>query len=168
MFDDDRYFDVFVEYAKAGPNDILIRLSIPATGQRVVTLRLSNEELTDPFGDFVKIFGRCQREADAFYAGIQKDIADDDAQRIQRQAFAGLIWGKQFYHYDVREWLEGDPSQPAPPTSRLSGRNHDWDHLHNAEVISMPDTWEYPWYLRLKHVVLADVGSRTFGPKPSM
>jgi len=65
---------------------------------------------------------------------------------VQRQAFAGLIWGMQFYHYNVRQWLEGDPSQPKPPERRKHGRNHEWDHLNNAEVISMPDTWEYPWY----------------------
>ena len=63
-----------------------------------------------------------------------------------RQAFAGLLWSKQFYHYDVRDWLNGDPAQPPPPAERLDGRNHDWRQLYNADVISMPDKWEYPWY----------------------
>ena len=65
---------------------------------------------------------------------------------MQRQAFAGLIWTKQFYYYDVPEWLNGDPAQPPPPAGRKHGRNRDWEHLNNADVISMPDKWEYPWY----------------------
>ena len=63
-----------------------------------------------------------------------------------RQAFAGLLWSKQFYHYDVLRWLEGDPGQPAPPQERWPGRNHTWKQLDNADIILMPDTWEYPWY----------------------
>jgi hypothetical protein len=86
------------------------------------------------------------READEFYADIQKDITDEDARRVQRQAFAGMIWSKQFFHYDVTQWLNGDPAQPPPPSDRKHGRNADWRHLNNAEVISMPDKWEYPWY----------------------
>ena len=66
--------------------------------------------------------------------------------RVQRQAFAGLLWSKQFYHYDVRTWLEGDPSFPPPPPRRAKGRNSKWKHLYNADVLSMPDKWEYPWY----------------------
>ncbi|WP_460504080.1 MGH1-like glycoside hydrolase domain-containing protein, partial [Hymenobacter agri] len=65
---------------------------------------------------------------------------------VQRQAFAGMLWSKQFYYYDVNQWLDGDPARPAPPAKRLTGRNHTWRHLHNADIISMPDKWEYPWY----------------------
>ena len=72
--------------------------------------------------------------------------ASDDDRRISRQAYAGLLWTKQFYHYVVKEWLEGDPGQPPPPASRRQGRNNDWGHLFNRDVISMPDKWEYPWY----------------------
>ncbi len=70
----------------------------------------------------------------------------EDARLVQRQAFAGLIWGKQSYHYDVDRWLKGDSTQPAPDPRRQFGRNHEWTHLHNSDVISMPDKWEYPWY----------------------
>ena len=77
---------------------------------------------------------------------MQEQIPDPDARRVQRQAFAGMIWSKQFYHYDVQEWLDGDPPQPPPPPERKHGRNREWKHLNNADVISMPDKWEYPWY----------------------
>src|SRR5262249_10521343 len=70
----------------------------------------------------------------------------DDSRRISRQAYAGLLWSRQFYEYIVSDWLEGDPQQPVPPTGRKQGRNFDWDHLFNRDVISMPDKWEYPWY----------------------
>jgi hypothetical protein len=87
-----------------------------------------------------------QGEADAFYADLQAEIPDPDARNVQRQALAGMVWGRQYYYYDVSEWLEGDPGQPAPPASRRHGRNSDWQHLNNADIISMPDKWEYPWY----------------------
>jgi hypothetical protein len=77
---------------------------------------------------------------------LQADIADADARMVQRQAFAGMVWSKQFYHIDVPLWLRGDPGQPAPPAQRRHGRNSEWLHLNNADVISMPDKWEYPWY----------------------
>jgi hypothetical protein len=101
---------------------------------------------TDSFADFDSIFANRVREADEFYGGLQKDIADADARLVQRQAFAGMIWGKQYYHYNVLDWLRGDPAQPPPPSERKHGRNEDWKHLNNAEIISMPDKWEYPWY----------------------
>jgi hypothetical protein len=85
-------------------------------------------------------------EADDFYAAIQRDIADPDARAVQRQAFAGMLWSKQYYHFDVRRWLAGDPSGPAPPPERKHGRDSDWRHLVNADIVSMPDKWEYPWY----------------------
>ena len=89
---------------------------------------------------------RARREADEFYDRVQHGLANADARLVQRQAFGGLIWTKQFYYYDVPEWLNGDPAQPAPPAGRKHGRNREWQHLNNADVISMPDKWEYPWY----------------------
>ncbi len=101
---------------------------------------------TSPFADFDAIFDARRREADAFYAEIQRDIASADARLVQRQALAGMIWNKQFYYFDVTDWLRGDPGQPAPPRERRHGRNREWSHLNNADIISMPDKWEYPWY----------------------
>ncbi|WP_062209876.1 hypothetical protein [Aureimonas sp. AU12] len=95
---------------------------------------------------FDAVFAERLREADDYYAELQKDIADPDARLVQRQAISGLLWSKQVYHYDVKRWLDGDPGQPRPPTERLAGRNADWTHLNNADVVLMPDTWEYPWY----------------------
>ena len=94
--------------------------------------------------DQVIVTRRC--EADEFYAAIQRDLVDADARRAQRQALAGLLWSKQFYNFEVRTWLSGDPAQPPPPASRKQGRDSDWPHLNNSDVISMPDKWEYPWY----------------------
>ena len=119
--------------------------SIEPGGQRQVRLRLHPDERDqDPFIDFDFVFDRRQAEADEFYAALQHEITDPDARLVQRQALAGMIWSKQFYIFDVRRWLDGDPAQPKPPEGRI--RNHDWRHLTNADVISMPDTWEYPWY----------------------
>ncbi len=95
---------------------------------------------------FDAVFATRIAEADAFYAVIQRDIAEADARAVQRQAFAGMIWSKQYYHFDVRRWLAGDPTQPAPPHERRHGRDSDWEHLNNADIVSMPDKWEYPWY----------------------
>jgi hypothetical protein len=95
---------------------------------------------------FDNVFVQRIREADEFYAQRAHVGTGDDALLVQRQAFAGLLWGKQSYHYDVRRWLQGDPTQPAPPYERHEGRNHRWVQLHNSDVISMPDKWEYPWY----------------------
>jgi hypothetical protein len=85
-------------------------------------------------------------EADEFYGALQRDIADPDARLVQRQALAGMLWSKQYYQFDVRRWLRGDGAQPRPPRSRLHGRNSEWQHLNNADIVSMPDKWEYPWY----------------------
>ena len=88
---------------------------------------------------------RCA-EADQFYAKRAPAGLSEDAKNVQRQAFAGLLWSKQFYHFDVSTWLQGDPASAPPPESRKRGRDHEWSHLYNADVISMPDKWEYPWY----------------------
>jgi hypothetical protein len=93
-----------------------------------------------------KIFAARIAEADAFYRSFGPADMPDDARRVQRQAFAGLLWSKQSYHYDVAVWLDGDPGGPPPPESRKHGRNADWRHMHDAEVLSMPDTWEFPWF----------------------
>jgi hypothetical protein len=115
-----------------------------------VTLRLrltDYEPNANLFGPgFESIFTDRIREADEFYAQRLGESSTEDGQRVQRQAFAGLIWNKQSYHYEVKTWLEGDPTMPPPPRERLKGRNYHWKHLYNADVISMPDKWEYPWY----------------------
>ena len=113
-----------------------------------VRLRLANvPPRADGLGaEFDDLLSRRRQEADEFYATVIPDSLDTDARGVMRQALAGLLWSKQFYHYHVRRWLEGDPASPAPPSERLPGRNHEWTHLYNEDVISMPDKWEYPWY----------------------
>jgi hypothetical protein len=115
------------------------------------TLRLrlfSMDEAPRPvFGkSFDAMFAKRVDEADAFYAGFAKPGMSAEERAIQRQGYAGLLWSKQFYHYSVNDWLEGDPEVAAPPDERLQGRNRDWRHLFNRDVISVPDKWEYPWY----------------------
>ncbi|HEV8266853.1 MAG TPA: glucosidase, partial [Thermoanaerobaculia bacterium] len=95
---------------------------------------------------FDDVFASRRREADEFYASIAPVDLDDDTRNVQRQAFAGLLLSKQYYGYDLARWLKGDPEGPPPPKSRLEGRNADWSHLYNADVLSMPDKWEYPWF----------------------
>ena len=111
-----------------------------------IRTRFSPQKLTTPFADFDSIFTQRIQEADAFYSLVKNPHLSADECRVQRQAFAGLMWTKQFYHYSVELWLQGDPASPAPPAERHQGRNHDWKHLYNLDVISMPDKWEYPWY----------------------
>jgi hypothetical protein len=122
------------------------QLVVEAGAEQIVRLRLSRQTLEVGFADFEEVLTSRRVEADAFYADLQCDVADEDLRRIQRQAGAGMIWSKQFYRYDVRRWLNGDPSQPAPPPERKNGRNHDWQHLNATEILSMPDKWEYPWF----------------------
>jgi hypothetical protein len=96
--------------------------------------------------DFDEVFALRRAEADEFYAALQPEDLDDDTRNVQRQAFAGLLLTKQYYGFEVARWLKGDPAGPAPPASRVKGRNSEWTHLFNSDVISMPDKWEYPWY----------------------
>jgi hypothetical protein len=103
-----------------------------------------NQEVFGP--EFEEIFNQRIKEADEFYQTVIPEALSDDATQVMRQAFAGLLWSKQFYHYAVERWLDGDPGTPAPPPQRLQGRNRDWRHVYNNDVISMPDKWEYPWY----------------------
>jgi hypothetical protein len=112
---------------------------------QVFRLRLSHTRHRDPFATFSQVFDQRIAEADAFYDALGGDVLSDDERRVQRQAYAGLLWSKQFYYYDVSEWLKGDMSLP-PPEERKWGRNAHWTHVNNADVISMPDTWEYPWF----------------------
>jgi Mannosylglycerate hydrolase MGH1-like glycoside hydrolase domain len=125
------------------------RLEVPARGEVVVRLRLSSiEEAPDTaFGiDFDRIMGERLDEADDFYAARVPASLSVEERRVVRQGYAGLLWTRQYYHYVVNQWLEGDPAQPPPPPARKEGRNSDWHHLYNRDVISMPDKWEYPWY----------------------
>jgi hypothetical protein len=130
---------------------VVYKVSIPAGGEKTVNLRLQRREAAlNPavaLGDeFQQTFAQRKQEADEFYATVVPESADADTKRIMRQAFAGLLWSKQYYHYVVREWIGGDPAMPKPPESRRNGRNHAWAHVYNADIISMPDKWEYPWY----------------------
>ncbi len=116
-------------------------------GQSVtIRLRMEKTNLQHPFEDFDAIFNSRLQEADEFYNALQKDIKTDDEKLVQRQAYAGMLWSKQFYYYDIQQWLDGDPAQPKPSAQRKDARNGKWMHLNNADVISMPDKWEYPWY----------------------
>jgi len=123
-------------------------LDLAAGEERVIRLRLYSEAARPaaPFGaGFDRTVAARASEADAFHAALPGP-ADAEARRVARQANAGLLWSKQFYHYVVEDWLRGDPEQPAPPPERAKARNADWPHVYSRDVISMPDTWEYPWF----------------------
>ena len=124
------------------------RVALEPGESKTIRLRLAGRsDLKDPLGaEFEATLAARLREADAFYAGLNPFPISDDSRAVQRQALAGMLWSKQFYHYVVREWLEGDPAQPPPPAGRKHGRNHEWIHLYNDDILSMPDKWEYPWF----------------------
>jgi hypothetical protein len=122
------------------------RLRVAAGQSVTIKLRLTDREKNGLGRDFDRVLSKRKKEAGEFYATVIPNDLSDDARNVMRQAFGGLLWSKQFYHYVVKDWLEGDPRQPAPPAERKGGRNKDWGHLYNADVISMPDKWEYPWY----------------------
>ena len=123
-------------------------LTLPPGASKIIRLRLTDQDNAGGFETSTcdGLFTQRIREANEFYDELAPPNLSEDARRVQRQAFAGLLWSKQFYHYDLRRWLVGDPGMPDPPQERLHGRNSDWAHLYNADVISMPDKWEYPWY----------------------
>ena len=124
-----------------------LQLDIEPGAATVVRLRFRPaHDDTPPFADFDQVMAQRNSEADEFYDALQRDIADPDRRLVQRQALAGMLWSKQYYQIDVTQWLVGDPALPPPPQARRRGRNADWWHLHNADVITMPDKWEYPWY----------------------
>ncbi len=138
-----------VNYAEVGSKAAAhYHLEIGPGQRAVVELRLTDAATTPrPFGkDFARVFAERIRETDEFYAAVIPGRLSDDAKSVMRTAFAGLLWTKQFYHYDVKQWLDGDPACPAPPPERKRGRNRGWTHLYNEDVLSMPDKWEYPWY----------------------
>ena len=124
------------------------KLSLGSGETVVIRMRLadSNFKGKNAFDAFDRTFALRRREADEFYATVIPRDLSADAQNVMRQGFAGMLWSKQFYHYVVKDWLRGDPDSPRPPEERTKGRNHQWTHLYNADVISMPDKWEYPWY----------------------
>ena len=152
--------DAFHEYVVHGRNDAVnpqnigtkfaahYLLEIEPGKSEVVRLRLSatDEAPLDPFAGFEEVFALRMKEADEFYAAVIPSETGDEAKKVARQGYAGLLWSKQFYNYSIREWLSGDPAQPAPPPERHSGRNREWTHFFTRDVISMPDKWEYPWF----------------------
>lgn len=126
---------------------------VPAGESVVVRVRLCpaspaapSPSQGEPFADFDAVVEARIAEADAWYARLQHKISDPELRRIQRQALAGMLWSKQYYHYDVQQWLDGDPKEPTPPEQRKHARNNDWIHLNTSAVIPMPDKWEYPWF----------------------
>jgi hypothetical protein len=121
-------------------------LAVPGGQSRTVRVRLSQAELPTPFAEFDQLITARQQEADDFYNCVQEHLTNPDARNVQRQAFAGMLWSKQFYYYDVAQWLDGDPAMPPPSPQRRENRNANWRHLHNQDLVSMPDKWEYPWY----------------------
>lgn len=129
--------------SKAG---VCYRLNVPAEKSVSIHLRLTASDEAKPFQSFDNIFSTRLEEADEYYHQLQTGIDNADAKSIQRQALGGMLWSKQFYYIDIPQWLKGDPSQPTPPPERIEGRNSEWIHLNNADIISMPDKWEYPWY----------------------
>jgi len=154
-----QYFkDAFNEYIVHGNHEALnaeqkgtkaaanYKLTIAPSDTATIRLRLTDNQTQTAFADFDQIFTERIREADEFYQTVIPGHLSDDARLVMRQAFAGMLWSKQFYHYVIEQWLDGDPAEPKPPGERVNGRNHEWKHLYNADVISMPDKWEYPWY----------------------
>ena len=152
-------------YPKDGINDYLIhgaktvnpdrvgtkcaarfKLTIPPRASAVVRLRLWRGSRAQQIDAEDSILAARKAEADEFYASVIPASLSADARNVMRQALAGMLWSKQFYHYVVRDWLQGDPAQPLPPPERKKGRNSDWGHLYNADILSMPDKWEYPWF----------------------
>lgn len=122
-------------------------VDIPPGKRAVVRARLCpGDRQADAFDDFDAVMRARAAEADAYYAALQAHIPDRDMRHVQRQALAGMLWSKQYYGYDVAEWLAGDPAEPPPPAARRHGRNSDWTHLGTSTVIAMPDKWEYPWF----------------------
>jgi hypothetical protein len=124
-------------------------LTVAPGGSTAIVVRLSDKgpaAVPSPVADADATFELRRGEADEFYSTVIPPDLSADAKSVMRQAFGGLLWSKQFYHYVVKEWLDGDAPQPPPPASRLYGRNAEWEQLYNADVISMPDKWEYPWY----------------------
>lgn len=124
----------------------LYKLNVPANGKVEVKVKLSIQPEENPFSNFDDVLSARKKECDDFYEDKQVHVTDKDLKNIQRQAYGGMFWTKQFYYYNVRDWLNGDPGRVPPPSERKHGRNANWTHLDNFDIISMPDKWEYPWY----------------------
>jgi hypothetical protein len=126
------------------------KVEVPPGGSVTIRLRLTDVDFSGvaeaAFDGFDQLFSMRKHEADEFYGTVIPQDLSSDAKSVMRQGFAGMLWSKQFYHYVIKDWLEGDPGQPTPAAERKTGRNSQWPHLYNADVISMPDKWEYPWY----------------------
>jgi hypothetical protein len=126
------------------------KLHVPPRESVTVRLRLTDIDFSGvaeaAFDGFGQLFNMRKNEADEFYGTVIPQDLSSDAQNVMRQGFAGMLWSKQFYHYVTKNWLEGDPGNPPPAAERKTGRNSQWPHLYRADVISMPDKWEYPWY----------------------
>ena len=157
-------YDDGLQYYKDGINDHIVHgadtinpkktgtkaavnydLTIPAKQSVTLRLRLAKDAITS-FDGFDDIFNSRVAESTTFYDDLQHTNNHDDRRLVQRQAFAGMLWSKQFYYYDVRHWISGDPAEPKPPAERLNGRNSKWMHLNTRDILSMPDKWEYPWF----------------------
>jgi hypothetical protein len=121
-------------------------LVLEAGEVRSFRVRLAKSADPKPFAEFDSVFRRRREEADKYFASIQRPELNDDRRSVQRQAYAGMLWSKQLYYYDVEQWMKGDPNGSRPPEGRRFGRNRGWEHLNNFDIISMPDAWEYPWY----------------------
>ena len=142
------------DFTKANPSKVGSKVSISHElclaphERKTIRLRLSDRaDVRDPLGtSFSETLARRITEADAFYAALNPHEVADDVRAVQRQAFAGMLWSKQCYSFSVYDWIEGDPLQPSPPQQRRGGRNNEWQHLETSEILSMPDTWEYPWF----------------------
>jgi hypothetical protein len=124
----------------------VVSATVGAGDSITVLMRFTPTKMSSPFDDASDVLDGRKAEADAFYADLASADLTDDERLVQRQALAGLLWCKQYYHYAVRRWLDGDPGQPVPPASRKEGRNADWQHFVTADVVLMPDAWEYPWF----------------------
>src|SRR6185436_4292832 len=125
------------------------RFEIEAGGSRTLRLRFRrlDEARGEPFGaEFDRTFETRREEHDRYFADLDPAAMSKDEALVVQRAYAGLLWSKQFYHYAVHAWIEGDPDQPPPPAARKKGRNADWQHFYSRDVLSMPDTWEYPWF----------------------
>lgn len=118
---------------------------LPPKSEKIIYLRLTNTPQEQPFSEVEHWFDLREKECDEFYKDTLK-TTNEELYQIQKQALSGLLWSKQYYYYNVEKWLEGDPNQPEPPAQRFLGRNSDWLSLRNADILLMPDKWEYPWY----------------------
>jgi len=139
--------DLLKEKNTGTKSTVVYRFTIKTGASASIRLRLSEKKLAEPFNEkFSEVFSQRKEEADEFYSAVVPDEPISDVIEVQRQVFAGLLWSKQYYNYEIETWLSGDKGQPAPPEARKQGRNHDWPYLFNRDIISMPDKWEYPWY----------------------